>query len=342
MTMEQRTSGWKSAFQFLIGIAVIVMIGILAFTLWPRPQVPPGWTIIRPPQDVMAVVEFEDAIWAGGRDGLALIDRESGELVREIEINGGLDFVTSLLIDPDGKTLWIGHLNGLSRLAGDTWKTYTTEDGLLNDRVFSLGWDSEGILWVGTDKGVMWFDGVEFHPAPGQAEVLQGPVSVIHQDRMDRLWFGNGQTTDGGLVMFDGEHWHEFTVENGLVHNMVNAILEDSDGLVWIGTGFANLGGLSLFDGTKMLSFTVEGGLAGPKVRSLYLDGVGNLWAGSEYDGVALVTPSGTKYFTPDDGLSGWEIKSMLQDSEMNLWLGTENGLTKIDQEAWMELTGIK
>jgi ligand-binding sensor domain-containing protein len=62
------------------------------------------------------------------------------------------------------------------------------------------------------------------------------------------------------------------------------------------------------------------------------------LWAGSEYDGVALVSWTGTLYLTPDDGLSGWEIKVMLQDSEGNLWLGTENGLTRIEREAWEKL----
>jgi ligand-binding sensor domain-containing protein len=253
-----------------------------------------------------------------------------------------LDFVTSFALDPAGESLWVGHLNGLTEIMGSSWKTYTSNDGLLDDQIFSLAFDSDGLLWVGTDEGVMWFDGINFRPAPGDSAVLQGAVSVIFQDRLDRIWFGNGQTTDGGLAMFDGEAWHEFTVENGLVHNMVNAILEDSDGLIWIGSGFANLGGLSLFDGSRMLNFAVEGGLAGPKVRSLYLDGVGNLWAGSEYDGVALVSRAGTKYFTPDDGLSGWEIKAMLQDSEGNLWLGTENGLTRIEQETWEQLTGNK
>ena len=162
---DQRTSRLKSALQFLIGIGVIALIGILAFTLWPRPDVPPGWMIIRPPQDVMVVVEFEDAIWAGGRDGLVVIDRETGELVREVKLDGGTDFVTALVLDPDGDSLWVGHLNGVTRISENSWKTYTSADGLFDDQIFSLGFDSESALWVGTAKGVMWFDGSGFHPA---------------------------------------------------------------------------------------------------------------------------------------------------------------------------------
>lgn len=340
--MKQGTSWWKFALQFGIGLGVIAVVGIIAFFLWPRPEVPSGWQTIRPPNDVMAMVEYEDAIWAGGRDGLMLIDRETGELIREVELDGDFKFVTALILDPTGDTLWVSHLNGITQLRGKSWKTYTTSDGLLDDQIFSLGYGPEGTLWVGTAKGVMRFDGLTFHSAPEDVAVLQRAVSVIFLDGQDRMWFGNGQTTDGGLVMFDGDVWHEFSIENGLVHNMVNAIVEDGDGLVWIGTGFANLGGMSLYDGASMMNFAVKDGLAGPKVRSLYLDAAENLWAGSEYDGIALIGRSGRSIFTPKDGLAGWEVKATLQDSEMNLWLGTENGLTRIEREAWEQLVKDK
>ncbi len=340
--LNQRPPWWKSALQFAVGIGLIVAIGIIAFLLWPRPGVPTGWLTVRPPQDVMALVEYEDAVWAGGRDGLVVIDRATGELLQQVEFEEALDFVSSIVLDPSGESLWVGHLNGLTHIEGNAWRTFTTSEGLVDNQILSLGFDLVGGLWIGTVSGVMRYDGQSFSPAPENVRVLQGPVSVIYLDQDGQMWFGNGFSTSGGLAMFDGANWHGFSIEDGLVHHMVNTLLEDDEGVLWIGAGFSNLGGATLLDDDEIRVLTSENGLAGAKVRSLFQDGTHTMWVGSEYNGIAYRNGENWSVLTPKDGLSGWEVKVMLQDSEMNLWLGTENGLTRIERAAWERLVGDK
>jgi ligand-binding sensor domain-containing protein len=327
-----------STVQFFAGLAIVALIGFAAFNFWPRADPPPGWQTIRPPYDVMALAEFNGHIWAGGRDGLLAIDRQTGRPLEKISDELDFKYVTALLVTNAGGTLWVGHMDGLSQLNTDGWKTYGQDDGLPDNRILSLAEDRATNLWIGTRSGIARWSKGEFQ-APSEGYPLGSePVSVIYADSGGRLWFGNGYSTSGGLARYDGARWRSYSTEDGLAHHMVNAILEDEKGWLWFGTGFSSLGGASIYDGQSWRTITKEDGLAGEKVRSLFLDSASSLWVGSEYDGIALQEEGGWRIYTPDDGLAGWEVKAMLQDSQDNLWLGTEGGLTRIGSSAWRNL----
>lgn len=330
-------SRWLAVVQFAMGAGLVVGLGLLVLALWPRRAPPPGWTVVRPPEDVMALAYYQDALWSGGRDGLCVIHLDTLE-VESVRVPGApRGLVYALLVDPEKQVLWVGHKDGLSRYDGVTWRTWATAEGLGDREVLALASDPDGGLWIGTAHGLSrWHDGQWFNYT--QADGLAGEaVSVIYRDSTGRWWFGNGHSTDGGLSFFEGGLWHAYSPSDGLAHPMVNAIVEEPDGPLWFGTGFASRGGLTAFDGTRWWTLTVDDGLAGPKVRSLFVDSQGGLWVGSEYDGVAHRTATGWKVFTPRDGLAGWEVKAMWEDPVGNLWLGTENGLTRVADRVWQQ-----
>jgi len=55
--------------------------------------------------------------------------------------------------------LWFGTADGVSRFDGQTWTTYTEEDGLADNSVYAIAVDADGTLWFGTADGVSRFDG---------------------------------------------------------------------------------------------------------------------------------------------------------------------------------------
>jgi ligand-binding sensor domain-containing protein len=68
--------------------------------------------------------------------------------------------VSSIAQDSSGY-LWIGTLGGLARFNGDEFVTYSTHDGLVNNRITNLSLiDHE--LWIGHDGGVSVFSGGKF------------------------------------------------------------------------------------------------------------------------------------------------------------------------------------
>lgn len=62
--------------------------------------------------------------------------------------------VTTFCQDDDGY-LWVGTLGGLAKFNGQEFKTFSPDDGLLNNRIQTLFYES-GTVWVGHDGGISY------------------------------------------------------------------------------------------------------------------------------------------------------------------------------------------
>jgi ligand-binding sensor domain-containing protein len=60
--------------------------------------------------------------------------------------------VWAIAVDGEG-AIWFGTDGGVSRFDGQTWTTYTEEDGLAFSDVNVIAVDGEGALWFGTNGG---------------------------------------------------------------------------------------------------------------------------------------------------------------------------------------------
>jgi ligand-binding sensor domain-containing protein len=131
-----------------------------------------------PDDDVHAVSAGSDGVlWVGTAHGLARRDRDGRwQTYTKASTNGGLpdDDISELAQGRDG-VLWIAARGpyGLIRLDGQgRWRTYNiyntgrrtldnpdTNRGIPQNWVSSMSPDSNGILWVGTGRGLARFDG---------------------------------------------------------------------------------------------------------------------------------------------------------------------------------------
>ncbi|HQN20083.1 MAG TPA: two-component regulator propeller domain-containing protein, partial [Syntrophobacteraceae bacterium] len=328
-SMQSVRSFAMGILQFIAGIVLVAGLTVLIRQVPHDRDLPPGWSIIRPPHEVSALALQGDVVWAGGKDGLMAIDRPTGRLLPLPTGLPEMKYVSDLLIGTGGD-LWIAHSAGVSRCVGGVRETCSREEGFPPGPAMSLLEDREGAIWAGTEQGVFRYDGRTWHPLTTDKGAGSGPVDVLYQDRDGIIWLGSSSPTQGSLASFDGKVWRPYTSRDGLAHNSVNAILQDHHGAIWFATGFGSRGGATrLADGT-WTSLTRGDGLAGEKVRSIFEDCDGCLWFGSEYDGIAVSNGTTWRVFTPGDGLSGWEVKEMLQDSDGIYWLGTEDGVTRI------------
>jgi len=71
------------------------------------------------------------------------------------------NYVFSTRVDNQGRGVWFGTWGGgLSLFDGeDGWTTWTVDDGLAGNVVYSLAQASDGTLWAGTNHGVSRYDG---------------------------------------------------------------------------------------------------------------------------------------------------------------------------------------
>ena len=80
----------------------------------------------------------------------------------------------------------------------------TMADGLPEDAVLTMLQDRQGLLWLGTQNGLVKYDGYTFttyKPDPEDPYSIGGRIIMtIYEDRAGDLWIG---TRRGGLNKFD-------------------------------------------------------------------------------------------------------------------------------------------
>src|ERR1700744_1362611 len=113
----------------------------------------------------------------------------------------------------------------LSEYLHDSWRT---ERGLPGGSITAIAQTSDGYLWIGTDKGLVRFDGLNFHqferahPDP----ILIGPVRTLLVDASDNLWILLQNTQ---LIRY---HNGNFELIRGEVENGTTAVARGTSGAV--------------------------------------------------------------------------------------------------------------
>lgn len=127
-------------------------------------------------------------------------------------------------------------------------------------------------MWIGTDAGVVRFDGVKFTELNLPVSRTNSPVHItaLCEDANGILWIG---TQEHGLFEVRGNRIVQFT-RDVLLDNSVNSLAADNQGLVWIGTR----SGLNLWDGDKFEAFTTRDGLPDEDVTGVNVARSGTVW----------------------------------------------------------------
>ena len=295
-----------------------------------------GFDSVLKGMDICALSIKNDSIYAGGAAGLFTVD------MADLKTNkiGDYRYVRAILDTDDG--LWIGHDFGLTFSGGQTL-TFTTKDGLPDNRVNALMLDGNHTLWIGTWGGAASFNGKNFTVYKEKNGLLCDMVNVIMQDSYGCVWFGSYIAPRGGISVFSHGKWQYFTTNDALMHANINAIIETRKKSVIAGGGLYTKGGGTRFiykDNiwTKCGNVTKNDGIAGDKIRSLFEDSQSRLWVGSEYDGLAVLSETGSIKLDKTNGLPNNEVKIIKEDKYGYIWIGTRGGLTRISKEGLEQL----
>lgn len=250
----------------------------------------------------------------------------------------------------------------ISQYAHTSWKV---REGFFKDAVSAIAQTPDGYLWLGTQFGLIRFDGVRAVPWQPPSAGQQLPSSYIrslHTTRDGTLWIG---TWLGLSSWKDGK----LTQHPELSGQSVGRILEDRDGTVWAGTRYPPPGKLCAFRSDSVQCYGDRGEF-GDRASSLYEDSAGNLWVGGQ-TGLWRWNPGPAKFYPladfessqglvetdtgailiaerealkqligekvvayslPINGL-GFQPSRLLRDREGSLWIGTfDRGLLHIHQ----------
>ncbi len=195
------------------------------------------------------------------------------------------------------------------------------DEGLPQATVPAIVQSRDGYLWVGTELGLVRFDGVRFTVFDkGNTPALKSnKIDALLQDHAGNLWIG---TIGGGLTQFTNGEFRTFTIQDGLANNSILSLLEDREGNVWIGT---EGGGLNRFSGGHFVTYSTKDGLADNVVFALAEGSDGSIWIGSN-EGLSRLKKGKFQSYTSKNGLPHPYVRCLFASSEGTLWIGTNGG----------------
>ncbi len=158
----------------------------------------------------------------------------------------------------------------VSQYAHTAW---LVRDGFTRGAIRSIAQTPDGYLWLGTEFGLLRFDGVRnvpWQPPPDQHLPSSGIWSLL-ASRDGTLWIG---TTKGLASWKDGR----LIQYPELAGQVINALFEDREGAVCTGAMGIPNGKLCAIQKGSIRCFGEDGSL-GYGVLGLYGDSKGNLWA---------------------------------------------------------------
>ncbi|MBV9502876.1 MAG: ATP-binding protein [Acidobacteriaceae bacterium] len=241
-------------------------------------------------------------------------------------------------------------------------QTWRTETGLPQNSVHAIVQSQDGFIWLGTEGGLVRFDGTHFlvydlHNTP---QLGSNSIRSIVEDADKALWVG----TANGLARFQNGEVTRFSTKDGLPSNDIWGLLKDTSQRLWA----LSPDGVALYNRGRFDSYLIPSeygpltGAIAPKrggalwlsaraglmafnnssytpaqadipstdqLDSILLDHAGHLWIGSTA-GLFEMSETGTRRFTAKDGLPGKHIAVIHEDRNGTIWVGTDQGLGRM------------
>lgn len=299
---------------------------------------------------------FEDRagnIWVGSMEGIQRIQRSGDASMGDgLRVDQAADAAAVALADKPADK----HRDNDGSI---TFETYNSLSGSSNNFVRDIVEDSEGSLWMGTDRGIDRFRDGRFTTWGVQRGLSEEFTRAVLEDKSGAVWVG----TSDGLFRFFKQGVRRYGRADGLINPAVLSLAEGRDGALWVGS---NAGGLHRLHGSKFENWSGKLKLGAASVRSIVETREGVLWVGTNTglyraavygnklnDDISKSVSSGvgteldpkkrdskkrdpkardpiTQHYEAPDGLPGDQIISLFEDGSGVMWVGTREGLATI------------
>ena len=181
-------------------------------------------------------IDGEGRTWFGGDRGISIWN---GSSIFVINAEQGLpsEDIRALAADADG--VWIGTAGGgLYRFESNQLQLFNSRNvGLPSDTITSLAVGDDGVLWIGTDRGLAQLADGAVTPV---AEIGEREISALAVTAGASVW---ASLASGGVFYGSGSTWIETGLRDGLPAATITAVAAAGD-QVWLG---GQDGGIGVF-----------------------------------------------------------------------------------------------
>ncbi len=209
--------------------------------------------------------------------------------------------------------------------------------------------DSQGFVWLGTEDGLVRYDGHELyrygHSRTDKNSLPGNFIWDIKEDAQHDLWIA---IKDGGLARWNRAsdtftaYRHDPANEGSLASDYVRSVLIDASGHVWVGTTDAGVDILDPVSGRIQRlrhDAAVAASLSSDNVFTLSSGAFGAVWIGTD-KGLDRWSPAAksVSHFGPPAGdehsLIGKAISGCIEERSGDVWVSTfDGGVTRFDRQ---------
>jgi signal transduction histidine kinase/ligand-binding sensor domain-containing protein/CheY-like chemotaxis protein len=262
--------------------------------------------------------------------------RQNGTAWESIGAKQGLPVASTSFVFADREgSVWIGMLgSGLLRWLGyNEWESWTQNEGLSNDSIWSIKRDGAGKLWVGTHHGLN-YDGSPEVARTGEALGIQWRSFPRFEKESTRalvrtaggLWVG-GDPGPLCRVQQGSAATICFGAEAGLLASGILHLMADREGRLWVASRQGLFVSLPVDSAAwkssrnKFERIAPPGDDAGEVFRTTIQDRRGDIWAAGTRGLARLSNGAWTRY-TTRDGLRHNEVGYLAEGPDASLWIG--------------------
>lgn len=201
------------------------------------------------------------------------------------------------------------------------WRSWTRLDGLPGSQVWAIAQDQTGYIWIGTNEGLVRFDGVRFVSGRqlGLERLPNASVRTLSIARDGSVWVGFGT---GGIGHLKDGRLQTFTTDDGLPPGVVAGIADDARGTIWSAT--AN--GLYRLQDGRWDRVSIDERAAPRAVYAVAVDRTGRLWVGSRRGVYRRAIDEPLRF----ERLSAITVQSFAEDDAGHMWGVGDAGLTEL------------
>jgi len=266
-------------------------------------------------------------LWAGTTKGLWQLN---GKTWRRVPVEGLEKYEVTCIKNGRMGQVWVGtNGGGLYNIQTGNlhYKRFTRAQGLADNNVQVLAYDTSGNLWIGTRAGLVCFKGLSFFHVRQQDGLPGQMVWHVYHDRQGRLWVAH----EAGLSIYANEQVTNLGPGQGVPPGLgFGSIVQDGRGRIWIST----LGrGLAWYDEAagRLRYMPYIQPWHNINVGMLQLDNQGRVVYGGNASLVRLQYVKGQyvrQLLAPQPDITNDGINCGLVVNDGTLWLGTEdNGI---------------
>lgn len=308
-----------------------------------------------PRTDLWELRRGPSGLWIGTGDGVFRLD--AADQAHALTVAGAeRPFNIDTLLEAPAGVLWIGSWNqGLFRveLASGVTRQFlpgaADTPGLRTKRILRLAAGPDGSVYIGTDRGLVWFD-------PG-CDCLKALDHRRSARVAGRGFLVEALDVDARGGVFAG-YWGEglvrytpsdlvFHVERdrdegspGLKQGRVRAVMEDRRGDLWVGSyggGVQRVAAHARREGIEWpfeaLPFPADAPEAARLVWNLLQDRAGRVWAATE-NGLYWADPDAPTWqlepaLAPN--LRSGSVRVLIEDAGGRIWAGSSSGLWRTE-----------